>query len=51
MDKPKEGTTIRVRISEKKYGKINKYALEKGFKNGSHILDELMCDFIDKHDL
>ena len=51
MEKLKEGKTKRVRVSKKKYEKINEYAIKKGLKNGSHILDELMCDFIDKHDL
>ena len=51
MEKLKEGKTMRVRISKKKYEKINEYAIEKGLKSGAHILDELMCEYIDKHDL
>ena len=42
---------IRVYISKKKYDKINKYAKEKGLLDGRHIIDEIMCDFIDKYNL
>ena len=46
-----EDGRIRVRISKKKYDKIDKYARKKGLKTGSHIIDDLMCDFIDKKNL
>jgi len=51
VSKPQKSKRIRIYVSKKRYDKINKYAKEEDLTSGGHIIDELMKEFIDKHDL
>lgn len=52
MSKPSpKNRRIRIYVSKKKYEKINEHAKKEGLSSGTHIIDDMMCDFIDENNL
>jgi len=47
----KQNRRKRIYVSRKKYDKINEHAKKEGLSSGSHIVDELMDEFIEEKNL